>query len=230
MEITNNIDKKYLYKITNLINNKVYIGQSVHPERRWIEHKNNAKMHNDDYPIHLAMSKYGIENFTFEILEESENYNKREKELIKEYNSICPNGYNIAEGGPNNVMYGEDNPRNKVKNEDLPLIIKDLKENKMTDREIAKKYNLTDKIIADINHGYAHKIEEEKYPIRIRKGSQKITEEEAEEIKNLLKTTNLSYEKIGKMYGVSKSNIYQINRGANFKRDKDTYPIRKKVG
>ena len=68
-------------------------------------------------------------------------------------------------------MYGEDNPKNKVKNNDVLLIIQDLKDNKMTDRDIAIKYSLTDKIIADINHGYSHKIEGEKYPIRIKRGS-----------------------------------------------------------
>ena len=35
--------EKAIYKITNLINGKVYIGQSIHPERRWIEHKQRAR-------------------------------------------------------------------------------------------------------------------------------------------------------------------------------------------
>jgi len=72
-------------------------------------------------------------------------------------------------------MYGESNPRNIVKDKDVPLIIVDLKNNKLTDRAIAKKYNLTDKIIADINHGYTHKQINETYPIRIKRGSQKLT-------------------------------------------------------
>jgi hypothetical protein len=45
----------------------------------------------------------------------------------------------------------------------------------MTDRAIAQKYNLTDKIIADINHGYSHKQPNENYPIRKRSGCQKLT-------------------------------------------------------
>lgn len=219
---------KAIYKITNLLNNKVYIGQSLHPEKRWWEHKQRAKTSYDNYPIHLAINKYGEENFSFEILEWTKNYDDEEKRLIKEYNSLSPNGYNILEGGPNPVMYGQDHPRNKVQNKDLPLIIQDLKENKLSDREIAKKYNLTDKIIADINHGYSHRIENEKYPIRVKKGKQKLTENQAEEIKTLLKTTTLSYQKIADMYNVTKGNIYQINRGTNFKRAKDTYPIRSK--
>ena len=123
-------------------------------------------------------------------------------------------------------MYGEKHPRNRVKNEVLLFIIQDLKDNKLSDREIAKKHNLTDKIIADINHGYSHKIEGENYPIRIKKGRQKLTESQVEDIKALLKTTNLSYQAIADRYNVSKSNIYQINKGNNFYREKDIYPIR----
>ena len=218
---------KALYKITNNLNNKVYIGQSLHPDKRWWEHCQRAKTHSDDYPIHLAISKYGESNFTFEVLEWTEDYDNRERELIKEYNSLSPNGYNLIEGGPSPVMYGENHPRNRVKNEDLPLIIQDLKNNKLSDREIAIKYNLTDKIIADINHGYSHKIKDETYPIRVKKGRQKLTEVQAEEIKILLKTTSLSYQAIADKYNVTKGNIYQINRGTNFYREKDKYPIRR---
>lgn len=218
---------KAIYKITNLINNKIYIGQTIHPDKRWWEHCNRAHTHYDDYPIHLAIEKYGEDNFQFEVLEWTENYDNREKELIKQFNSLVPNGYNLIEGGPSPIMCGEAHPRNKVKDIDLPLIIMDLKNNKLSDRDIAKKYNLTDKIIADINHGYTHKVDNENYPLRKRRGSQKLTEEEAEEIKNLLKTTTLSYQTIADKYKVSKGNIYQINRGSNFYRDKDSYPIRR---
>lgn len=218
---------KAIYKITNLINGKIYIGQSQHPNRRWVEHCSHAKNNTDQYPIHLAINKYGKDNFKMEILEWTEDYNNRENQLIKEYNSYCPNGYNVINGGPNPVMYGENHPRDKVKDKDLPLIIQDLKENKLTDREIAKKFNLTDKIIADINHGYSHKVDNITYPIKIKKGRQKLTEQQADEIKYLLKTTKLSYSEIGKKYNITKGNVYQINTGRNFKRDKDSYPIRK---
>lgn len=221
--------EKAIYKITNLINGKIYIGQSQHPDRRWVEHCSHAKNNTDNYPIHLAINKYGKDNFKMEILEWTEDYDKRENELIKEYNSYCPNGYNVVDGGPSPVMRGESHPRNKVKDKDLLNIIQDLKDNILTDREIAKKYELTDKIIADINHGYSHKIDSETYPIRIKKGRQKLTEEEANMIKHLLRTTSLSYQQIADKFHVSKGNIYQINTGRNFKRATDTYPIRQKV-
>lgn len=55
-----------IYKITNLLNNKCYIGQSRNIYRRWQAHR----YANDSYPLHVAMKKYGMENFSFEISEE----------------------------------------------------------------------------------------------------------------------------------------------------------------
>ena len=214
-----------IYKITNKINGKVYIGQTIHPDRRWMEHKQKARHGQDKYLVHLAMNKYGEQNFTFEIIEWTEDYNNEEKRLIKEYNSITPNGYNISEGGDNCILYGEDNPRNITPNDVVPLIIQDLKENKLSDREIAKKYNLTDKIIADINHGYTHKQENEQYPIRIKKGLQKLTLEQVDEIKNLLETSLISYQELANIYNVSKGTIANINNGLTFKENRN-YPIR----
>lgn len=69
-----------------------------------------------------------------DILEWTENYDEREKELIKLYNCLSPNGYNLVLGGHNPIMIGEQNPRNKVKNTDLEKIVQDLKENLLTDR------------------------------------------------------------------------------------------------
>lgn len=48
--------KKSIYKIENLNNGKVYIGQSIHPHRRLIEHMYMARHHLDDLPIHLAIA------------------------------------------------------------------------------------------------------------------------------------------------------------------------------
>lgn len=54
-----------IYKITNNINNKIYIGQSVHIKRRWAEHCKPSS----DSLISKAIKKYGKDNFTFEIIE-----------------------------------------------------------------------------------------------------------------------------------------------------------------
>ena len=50
-----------IYKIQNITNHKIYIGQSVNIEARWTAHKNII----DNCYIHNAIQKYGLDNFTF---------------------------------------------------------------------------------------------------------------------------------------------------------------------
>ena len=204
-------------------NGKKYIGitrQKV--EKRW----SNGEGYKEQ-PLYQDILKYGWDNIEHIVL--FSNISKSEAqeleiELIKKYNTI-ENGYNISKGGPYPIMIGEDNFKNKVPTAIIPLIINDLKQNKMSDREISKKYGLTDKIIADINHGYSHKIDWQTYPIRIKKGRQKLTEEEADGIKNDLLNSTLTFSEIAEKFNTTKSNISQINQGRNFRRDKDIYPI-----
>ena len=94
-----------IYKITNQITNEVYIGQSIHIEQRWEEHKREAKTNNSQALIYQAMRQYGINNFSFEILEECQPnevlLNEREKYWISFYDSFH-NGYNMTSGGQGN--------------------------------------------------------------------------------------------------------------------------------
>lgn len=92
-----------IYKIENLINHHVYIGLSKDIPNRWRGHKSNYNNPNcKDYNmvIYKAMRKYGIENFTFEIIEEcnEELLNQREQYWIAYYDSYY-NGYNSTLGG-----------------------------------------------------------------------------------------------------------------------------------
>ena len=62
-----------IYKITNLINNKAYIGQSINIESRWRHHKADSKnklSENYEKILYRAFRKYGIENFSFEVIEQ----------------------------------------------------------------------------------------------------------------------------------------------------------------
>lgn len=84
-----------IYKITNLINNKIYIGKSI---------KNDPNYFGSGLLINKSIKKYGIENFKKDIIDESissiNDLNEKEKFWIKYFNSIDLNiGYNIAYGG-----------------------------------------------------------------------------------------------------------------------------------
>ena len=101
----------YIYLITNLVNNKKYVGQTSDYQRRMRQHKTQ-----NDQLIDQKIQQYGINNFSFEILEENlspEEANEKEKYYIKVFNSLIPNGYNIHTGGKNNSI-GEENPLAKI--------------------------------------------------------------------------------------------------------------------
>lgn len=87
-----------IYKITNNINGKIYIGQSNNIQRRFSEHQNRGAT--SRIPVDIAIQRYGKENFNFEIIEECsiEQLNQKETYWITYFNSI-ENGYNCSVGG-----------------------------------------------------------------------------------------------------------------------------------
>ena len=91
-----------IYKITNLLNKKVYIGQSVDVKTRWSNHI-KASLGIDSIAhskVHDAMAQDGVWNFTFELLEKCDKsmLNEREKYYIGFYQSNLY-GYNLTKGG-----------------------------------------------------------------------------------------------------------------------------------
>ncbi|PAV30187.1 hypothetical protein CIL05_06885 [Virgibacillus profundi] len=92
-----------MYKITNTVNGKVYIGKSVHLNKRLREHRSSLlKDYHPNKHLQRSWNKYGEKYFTFEILEEcSEDIvNEREMYYINEYKSnIKEFGYNMTLGG-----------------------------------------------------------------------------------------------------------------------------------
>lgn len=92
----------YIYKITNKINGKVYVGQTKYDIiKRWDEHRHDHKRKNLKRPLYEAMRKYGFFNFEIEALEEVSDENKlndRERYWIEYYGSF-KNGYNATIGG-----------------------------------------------------------------------------------------------------------------------------------
>ena len=90
----------YIYKITNQINNKVYIGATTrHPSIRFEEHYKDS-IRFPDRPFYKAINKYGIKSFKIDIIEECDavELEKREKYWIEYYGSF-KNGYNATVGG-----------------------------------------------------------------------------------------------------------------------------------
>lgn len=153
-----------IYKITNLINGKSYIGQSINIEKRFISHKQRAFNKKDrDYNKHLYCSirKYGLNNFSFEILEECsiDELNDRERYYIIKYNSFL-NGYNLTLGG--------DSSRAKSSKQQIAGIVKDLKTTILSHKDIANKWNVSIEMVQGINTGRYWHLDNEKYPLQNR--------------------------------------------------------------
>lgn len=95
--------KGIVYKITNKINGKIYIGITTKTlEKRRQQHIRWCKHKMRKYIIHKAINKYGTDNFLLEIID---NFNgnkdacEREVKYVSSYNSFIPNGYNMTLGG-----------------------------------------------------------------------------------------------------------------------------------
>ena len=150
-----------IYKITNLINNHCYIGQSVDIARRWRQHKNDYQFSN--YPLYAAFRKYGLENFSFEIIEECSINELNEKEIywIAYYDSYNK-GYNQTLGGAGNHAWL------KINDEQLTELITLLKDSDISQQELAKIFNVGEDTISEINQGKIRYQENMDYPIRKR--------------------------------------------------------------
>ena len=115
-----------IYKITNKINGQSYIGLSVDIEERWYKHKTNYKnVDNKEYEktLYRAFRKYGLNNFTFEVIEECEKEDLPNKEIfwISFYNTYA-DGYNETPGGEVICVGGEKHPNHKLSEEDVRII------------------------------------------------------------------------------------------------------------
>lgn len=98
----------HVYKLTNKINNKIYIGKSNNPEARFKRHIKAASnvpfiLHKDTLYIHRAINYHGVNNFALEVIENCTSDKEAfEREIfwIKHYGSNIKNkGYNLNEGG-----------------------------------------------------------------------------------------------------------------------------------
>lgn len=223
--------KKYIYKITNLVNGKIYIGQTNNPKRREREHFSltpSILEDNEGKILYNALLKYGPQNFSFEIIEDKcENYNEKEKFWIKTLNTLIPFGYNMTEGGEAPpVFHGDQHPMATHFLSEVNEIRNLLANTKLSISEIAKQTNYSDSSIRRINSGLLWYDENIIYPIRI-ENTALFKKERMENIIYDLLNSHLTQKEIATKYNVSRTTITAINRGQNFYQKDIDYPIRK---
>ncbi len=143
-----------IYKITNLINKKIYIGKTTGTLKdRFKKHAWEDKSDNHfRMPIKKAIQKYGQENFTIDLIEECnvEEIDDREIYWISFYDTYkTKNGYNCTPGGE-----GGNGKRKLSKEQELNVI--KLKFDGYSSEELSKEYNVNKTTISNIikRHGY----------------------------------------------------------------------------
>jgi uncharacterized protein YjcR len=134
----------FIYKITNKVNNKVYIGQTRFTvESRWRQHIKNYNIEKRKQPLYLAFEKYGLDNFSVETVEEVDVSKLDEREIywIAKYNSFN-SGYNATIGGKGGrLLLWTDSMYEEIRTMYL---------SGFTTNHIAKKYNVSSWTIAEI--------------------------------------------------------------------------------
>lgn len=213
-----------IYKFTNKINNKIYIGQTTQTlEQRVNKHLQSL---DDNTYFHRSLKKYGINNFNIETIEESiplSELDNREIYWIKYYNSYYTSGkgYNLTKGGQwgasSQLICGsaEEEIKDLIKNSNL------------TFSQIGNLFGVSLSCISDINRGKTFFENEIQYPIRNTPQRTLLNNELVNEIIKLLKTTNLSITDIGLTLNISDYTVGEINRGHNSWCPKGLkYPIR----
>jgi len=104
-----------IYKITNLVNGKIYIGQT----KRDINIRMADHVKRNKYYVQRSLNKYGLESFAVSIIDEADTkraIDEKEIHWIKFYNCRSPRGYNCTKGGD-----GNDNPRSAETREKVRL-------------------------------------------------------------------------------------------------------------
>lgn len=176
-----------IYKVTNLISGKSYIGQYSGNKQ---DYYGSGKL------IKRAIQKYGIENFKKEILEicsSKKQLDKREIFWIKKLNSKAPNGYNLTDGGEGFRGNHTEKTKQKISEnhadfsgKNHPMFGKHISEEHKRKLIKSRKKPFWNKGKVALNKG-SHHTEEAKQKIRIKRAQQIITEKTKQKIRKALK-------------------------------------------
>lgn len=188
----------FIYKITNTINGKSYIGQTIqNVKERFYQHcATKCSKAVLDMAIHRAIKKYGKSNFTVEVIEEvdSTNLNDRERYWIKYYDSYN-NGYNSTKGGQDGCK--------PFKDLDVESIIKEYNTGKSL-RTLGTIFKVDKQTIKDLLIRHNVKLRTTR--------TYKLSQEDREKVLEDF-ASGLSRKEIMKKWNISKSYLSQLITG-----------------
>lgn len=201
-----------IYKYTNKINQKNYIGQTTSTLQR--RNQKHLQQLNDDTYFHRALKKYGRDNFSLVILENNipeDKLDDREKFWIEQFDSYYfhNKGYNMTKGGKWST------PEQKVFGKDIKEIQNQILNSSISFQKLADIYQVSLSCISDINTGRTFRDSNLKYPLRETYSRSILDENKVEEIIQLLTTTDYSQAEIAQKTNVKEYTVGCINRGTN---------------
>lgn len=226
-----------IYMIINKINDKKYIGQTADFCQRIKQH-----IRGENQVIDKAINKYGWENFKAKIIEfcDKNDLDKKEKYWINYYNTYNSDDYNCCAGGNSNrgfkmsekqkeklrkpkpSMQKHNNPKSFIDKKIALKILKDRKENELTQKELSNKYDISQSTISKIlrnDHFICEEIDFDFNSLKkiIRKRySNKINKEKVKKIIKERKNNWLTYEELSNKFDVSTPLIGQILKGEHW--------------
>jgi group I intron endonuclease len=157
----------FIYRITNRINGKKYIGETTKkdPIKRWEGHLHAIAKGQGCPLLQRAILAHGKENFTFEVITECDDKDRYEleKEYIKSENSLAPNGYNVLEGGPGGGFLGKKHS-NETREKMRQALLK--KYETLTEEQRAQRYKKAQDTLKARYGGKITRSEETKEKIR----------------------------------------------------------------
>jgi group I intron endonuclease len=221
-----------LYCITNLLNNKVYIGQATNVPKRWSDHRRAGELKKPTQPIHNAIIKYSIDNFKFEVIASCKTQvdaNEIETILVKQYDSFISNdkGYNATFGGMNAPKSNEwkahmsevmkpamairlanetpEEKRSRYKKVSASLKGRD----KVPGSGLKKGHHFSDEVKKNMSHGHIGQIAH----------NRKFTDEQVILIREQYKQ-GLSCDKLAIIHDIDRSSMWRIATGRSYKKVK----------
>jgi group I intron endonuclease len=215
--------KMIIYKITNLITNKIYIGQTIGKlKTRWNGHKNKFGKKNH---IRNSIAKYGAENFTIEEIDRAENIeelNEKEVYWIDFYDARNPEkGYNIREGGANKTHREDSKLKMSISSTGKKHSAETIQ--KLKDRPITDEFRQK---MSDTHKGIPRKKEHiEKFTSTFKKNRAnhkhiKLTVEDVLEIRRLDKE-GWSRKALSEKFGIGRTSVHYVIHKFNWKDIKD---------
>ena len=239
------MSEKVIYKITNRINDKIYIGSTQDKKRRWREHKSNLKdNHHRNQHLQNSWNKYGSEEFEFLVIEDVQDKGdllSREEFYLRYINYHDPESlYNIA-------LDAKAPMRGRKRPAEVKKKIGEGNKGKERSREHKRKISENHADMSGKNNPFFGKTHSRDAREKIRKANEgenshnygkefsrehrrkigesqrgekgpgaKLTKKQVKIILHLLEGNSFIYKEIGAMFGVSRSTIGAIAMGDNW--------------